>query len=336
MRLLITGSPTKFRTTATQYMHHKLRRASVEHLLAGIPITPRGSQIGEMADGPRALQVAVIHLTCHDRAVFAGVPSILLPNITARMLVAHELLLDPRTTMSRRFFVDSPIKAETAVLTGQEAQHLSKVMRAKVGDELILFDGSGVEFPARVQQIGRSTVELAVIERREVDRELSFRLVIGVALPKGDRQRWLVEKLAELGVTTVVPLVTARGVAQPSGNALQRLRRAIVEASKQCGRNRLMAVREATTLEAFLMEPSDGRTKLIAHPRTAAVSSVCSTAADDVAVAIGPEGGFTDEEVSRAGACGWHCISLGARLLRTETAAVAIAASITLQDRSQA
>ncbi|MEO8496758.1 MAG: RsmE family RNA methyltransferase, partial [Planctomycetota bacterium] len=135
--------------------------------------------------------------------------------------------------MSRRFFVDLPIADEAAVLTGQEAQHLSKVMRAKVGDELILFDGSGAEFTARVAKIGRSEVDLSIIERCEVDRELPFRLVIGVALPKGDRQRWLVEKLVELGVAELVPLVTIRSVAQPSGNALERLQRAVVEASKQ-------------------------------------------------------------------------------------------------------
>ena len=78
-----------------------------------------------------------------------------------------------------------------------------------------LFDGSGAEFDAEVIASKRSEVELQVLERREVDRELPFRLEVGVALPKGDRQKWLVEKLTELGVTTLVPLVTERGVARP-------------------------------------------------------------------------------------------------------------------------
>jgi 16S rRNA (uracil1498-N3)-methyltransferase len=237
--------------------------------------------------------------------------------------------------MSRRFFVDSPITGDTAVLTGQEAQHLSKVMRAKVGDELILFDGSGAEFTARVEETGRSEVEVSIIARYEVDRELSFQLVIGVSLPKGDRQRWLVEKLVELGVTELVPLVTTRSVAQPNGNALERLRRAVIEASKQCGRNRLMVVGQASTFEAFLTVASDSDMRLIAHPPNANECAVSWLApSNNVVVAVGPEGGFTDEEVTRAEQHHWHKVSLGLRVLRSETAAVAIAAVVALQHKS--
>ena len=231
--------------------------------------------------------------------------------------------------MSRRFFVDSPIASDTAVLRGQEAQHLSKVMRAKVGEELTLFDGSGAEFPARIEKIGRSEVHVSIIERCEVDRELPFRLAIGVALPKGDRQRWLVEKLVELGVTELVPLVTARSVAQPNGNALERLRRAVVEASKQCGRNRLMVVGPASTFATFLMGASESDTRLIAHPPHAnEIAGTWPTPSNNVVVAIGPEGGFTDEEIAHAEGQHWRKVSLGPRVLRTETAAIAIASAI--------
>lgn len=233
--------------------------------------------------------------------------------------------------MSRRFFVDSPITGENACLTGQEAQHLSKVMRAQIGDELILFDGSGAEFTARVDKITRSEVTLSIIERYAIDRELSFRLVVGVALPKGDRQRWLVEKLVELGVSELVPLITARSVAQPSGNALDRLRRAVVEASKQCGRNRLMEIEAERSLEAFFSATSNASLRLIAHPpKTDEAASSWRGYSDEVAVAIGPEGGFTDEEVRLSKQHGWQTTSLGSRILRTETAAVAIASVLAL------
>src|SRR5688572_8850936 len=112
--------------------------------------------------------------------------------------------------MSDRFFVETPIESERAELIGSEAHHLAHVMRAAVGAEVTLFDGSGAEFPARVIKIGRSQVELVVLERREIDRELPFPLVLGVALPKGDRQKWLVEKATELGVSRIVPLQTSR------------------------------------------------------------------------------------------------------------------------------
>jgi len=96
--------------------------------------------------------------------------------------------------MSRRFFADEPIIGDTAQLTGAEAEHAVKVLRAKVGDLVTLFDGGGAEFPARITAMGRSGVALAVLARREVSRELATEVTLGVALPKGDRQRWLVEK----------------------------------------------------------------------------------------------------------------------------------------------
>ncbi len=206
-------------------------------------------------------------------------------------------------------------------------------MRAKVGDELVLFDGSGAEFPARIEKIGRSEVDLSIIERREVDRELPFRLVIGVALPKGDRQRWLVEKLVELGVAELVPLVTARSVAQPSGNASERLQRVVVEASKQCGRNRLMVVGQASTFADFLAAESASGTRLIAHPPAAgeiAMPSITPTFGSTAVCLIGPEGGFTEDEIALADEHRWRKVSLGSRVLRTETAAVAIAAALSL------
>ncbi len=231
--------------------------------------------------------------------------------------------------MSRRFFAASPITSENATLTGQDAQHLSKVMRAKVGDEVIVFDGSGAEFSARVEKIGRSEVAISILEKREVDRELQFHLVIGVALPKGDRQRWLVEKLVELGVTKLTPLVTTRSVAQPNENALVRLRRGVVEASKQCGRNRLMTIGEAQPFASFIGAHANSVNRLIAHPAgDSEASATCDMRADDIAIAIGPEGGFSEDEIAAADERHWNRISLGPRILRTETAAVALASMV--------
>src|SRR5262245_11086107 len=96
--------------------------------------------------------------------------------------------------MADRYFVDSPITADHVSLEGSEAHHLLHVMRAKLGAEVVLFDGSGAQFHARVEKLSRSSVDLAVLSRTVVDRELPFVLTVGVALPKGDRQKWLVEK----------------------------------------------------------------------------------------------------------------------------------------------
>jgi 16S rRNA (uracil1498-N3)-methyltransferase len=231
--------------------------------------------------------------------------------------------------MSERFFVAEPVTGERAELTGDEARHLAAVMRAKIGDEVTLFDGSGNEFTARIEALSKRAVELAIVERRAIDRELPLALTLAVALPKGERQKWLVEKATELGVTRLVPLVTKRGVAQPVAAALERLRRSVIEASKQCGRNRLLEI--ATPIAAAeLFGSPPGQygtevTRLIADPSGRPLSDV-SRASADVLAAIGPEGGFRPDELAAAQAAGWQPVSLGPRILRVETAAIALAA----------
>jgi 16S rRNA (uracil1498-N3)-methyltransferase len=231
--------------------------------------------------------------------------------------------------MSRRFYVESPIQGEVAELRTTEAHHALKVMRCQVGDEVTLFDDSGAEFPAKISRIDRATVQLCVLERRPVDRELSCLLTIGVALPKGDRQRWLIEKTVELGVARLVPLVTERGVAQPGDKALDRLRRGVVEASKQCGRNRLMRIAEPMTVAAFCKSVQSASLRLLATPdgQSWPTSIVDAT---EIASCIGPEGGFTEDERNGALADQWTPIALGRRILRIETAAVAVASAVSL------
>jgi 16S rRNA (uracil1498-N3)-methyltransferase len=151
-----------------------------------------------------------------------------------------------------------------------------------------------------------------------------------VALPKGDRQKWLVEKLTELGVTALVPLVTERGVAQPTASAIARLERAVIEASKQCGRNRLMRIARPQAWAAWIaaVATNEGTLRLIAHPGGTPLASIDLKAPQLTQLAIGPEGGLTDAEVATATAARWQAVDLGPRILRVETAAVALAAVI--------
>ncbi len=143
--------------------------------------------------------------------------------------------------MSERYFVETPVSGDRAVLGGAEAHHLIHVMRLKEAARVTLFDGSGSEFSARVERLRRTEVELSILSRAAVDRELPLLLVLAVALPKGERQKWLVEKAVELGVGRLVPLVTGRAVARPTEPVLGRLRRTVVEA-----------------LEAMRPQPPDG------------------------------------------------------------------------------
>jgi 16S rRNA (uracil1498-N3)-methyltransferase len=234
--------------------------------------------------------------------------------------------------MADRFFVSEPITGTTAVLAGAEAHHLIHVLRATPGLEVTLFDGSGAEFAARVTRLGRSEVELTIDERRQPDRELPIRVTLGVCLPKQDRQRWLVEKVVELGVGRLVPLTARRAVSQPSPEALNRLQRVVVEASKQCGRNRLMEIAPGQTPAEFLSGSSEAQVRWLAHPggQPLALALAAAPLPSEIALAVGPEGGFTPDEVAAADDQGWQTVDLGNRILRIETAACALATAATL------
>jgi len=247
--------------------------------------------------------------------------------------------------MSDRYFSSQPIATGRVTLDGPEAHHLLHVMRARAGDAVTLFDGSGAEFAAVIESLHRTEVELRIVERRTIDRELPFPLTVGVALPKGDRQKWLVEKLTELGAATLVPLVTERGVAQPAAAAIERLQRVVIEGAKQCGRNRLMQITQPQVWKEWIgrhCQPSEqsairnpqsaisNQRRLIAHAAGTPLREIDPREPVPTHLAIGPEGGLTDEEVSAAAAAGWQSVNLGPRVLRVETAAVALAAIISL------
>ncbi len=233
--------------------------------------------------------------------------------------------------MADRYFVEIPISEDRVVLAGSEAHHLIHVMRAERGVRVVLFDGTGAEFVARVDGVGRKEVELTVLDRSVVDRELPVNLTLGVALPKGDRQRWLVEKAVELGVRRLVPLQTTRSVSRPTRQAPAQLQRTVVEASKQCGRNRLMAIARPQNWAQYVADTRQAPCRLLAHPRARGQDSPKPSKAefgkDAVYLAVGPEGGFTEEEVSLAVAAGWRTVDLGPRILRVETAALLMVAT---------
>lgn len=214
-------------------------------------------------------------------------------------------------------------------LAGPEAHHLLHVLRVKPGESLTLFDGSGREFTAQVARVSRRDVEVEIVAVQEVNRELAAPLTLIVALPKGDRQRWLVEKCVELGVAELRPLASRRTVAEPGERTPDRLTRYVIEASKQCGRNRLMQIGELWDLASETNQPALAPgVHCVADPQaqqswTAVIADRNPTMAT---VLIGPEGGWTDDERERLQSAGWLAIGLGSRILRVETAALAIAA----------
>jgi 16S rRNA (uracil1498-N3)-methyltransferase len=156
-------------------------------------------------------------------------------------------------------------------------------------------------------------------------------LHVASALPKGDRGDVLIEKLTELGVTDFTPLTTVRSVVQPKDAKVDKLRRAVIEASKQCGRNVLLRVHPPCSLQAWCNMPELPTTRWIADPGGEPL--VMPEATNGYAVAIGPEGGFAQVEVDAAVQLGFCKVSLGPRILRVETAAMLLAATIGMHRR---
>lgn len=232
--------------------------------------------------------------------------------------------------MPHRYYIAEPIAAENVTMDGSEAHHLLHVLRARAGMRVVLFDGSGCEFDAEVTSCGRSTVDLSVYDRRVVDLELMPPLTLGVPLPKGDRQRWIVEKAVELGVTRLVSLHTERSVATGDKGG-EKLDRYVIEASKQCGRNRLMEITTPMDWTQWLTTAPGDAQRLIADPTGRPLAVLDHSTMQPTYAAVGPEGGLTADELASARDTGWHIVSLGPRILRIETAAVALVAWLTLK-----
>ncbi len=224
--------------------------------------------------------------------------------------------------MADRFHVNCELRPGPVLVAGPEAHHLRTVCRLRPGDAVCLFNGDGHEYPARVVSLDRRGVTLEVQGIESPRRERGFRLEVAAPLPKGDRAQFLLEKLTEIGVTDFVPLRTARSVVHPGESKQQKLERYVIEASKQCGRNVLLRVGELTPWSDYCRRADLPARKLLGDPGGSAVQSASAT---DTAVAVGPEGGFTQEEVGQARAAGWTLVSLGPRILRVETAALVLA-----------
>jgi len=238
--------------------------------------------------------------------------------------------------MPDRLFAPQLAIDSSVELIGGEAHHLARVLRAKPGDEVELFDGRGRSAWGKIVELGKKSVTLR-IEGRIAEEKPAAPVIIGAAVPKGERLRWLVEKATELGVDRLVPLETARGVVHPRDGKLDKLQQTVIAACKQSGRNRLMEIDASTAWDDFIVRDFQGRCVLVAHPSGEPLARMLTgeSAQSPVVAAIGPEGGFTDAEIEAAIAAGAKLVSLGPRILRIETAVIAMAAAITAARQSE-
>ena len=230
--------------------------------------------------------------------------------------------------MADRFFSSTPVSGATVELTGDQAHHLANVMRAAPGDEVGLFDVSGREFRTIIREVTKKRVLLDIEEELPAVEDNLPGVTVAVAMPKGDRQKFLIEKLVELGAAGVIPLATRRSVAVVKDNVIKRMEKQVVEACKQCGRNRLMTIGKPATLSQLIesLEGEEGTLRLLAEPRCD--ETLRARVADQPVgfrslIAVGPEGGFTGEEVEQLKGAGFEPFRIGDSILRIETAAIA-------------
>ncbi len=226
--------------------------------------------------------------------------------------------------MSARFYC-SEIGGQTAQLDDAESHHALHVLRLPVGDKVELFDGTGATACATIAEVTRKTISLTVSEHHPGTPLQRPQLVVAAAPPRGDRFKAMVEKLTELGVDEFIPLRTVRSVVDPRQSKLDKLQSTVIGAMKQSGRNRLMTIHESMEFSVVLRQAATKKRSIqIAHPGEASAGSMTSVTADTVLL-IGPEGGFTREEVLQATDYSARRIVWPDSILRIETAAVAFA-----------
>lgn len=221
----------------------------------------------------------------------------------------------------KRFLVKN-IKEET-VLSGEEFNHAKNVLRLYEGAEVTLFDGSGAEYSAVIAKIGKSEMILHTVKKGQCERDPKADLYLLIGALKGDKTELVVQKATELGVHKIGVFSSKYCAAYMNENKLSRLRRVAAEASKQCLRATVPEVVYFGSLEEAARSAADYERKLFACEFIRESEAQISEIKNGAALIVGSEGGFTKEEYEFARAQGFRGVTLGKRILRAETAAIA-------------
>jgi 16S rRNA (uracil1498-N3)-methyltransferase len=234
-----------------------------------------------------------------------------------------------------RFFVPGPLHAGQQLDLPEAAARHAQVRRVQPGDALVLFDGSGSDWPATVTTMGRSRVAVLLGEPVRVARELPLAVTIALVMPANDRMDTLVEKASELGVAAIQPLQGERSVLRLAPERAERKRvhwQAVAAAAcEQCGRAVLPPVRPVMELGSWLQAPPAGTRWLLSLAEGAVAPAALPAPAGALVTLSGPEGGLAPAEEAAARAAGFQALDLGPRVLRADTAPLALLAWLGLR-----
>jgi 16S rRNA (uracil1498-N3)-methyltransferase len=222
---------------------------------------------------------------------------------------------------------------QALALPAAAARHV-QVLRLQPGGELTLFNGEGGQWSAVIERMGRSEVDVRVIAFEDVEREAGVAVHLAIGMPANERMDWLVEKASELGVASIQPLVTARAIVRLAGERAQKKRehwQAIAAAAcEQCGRNRVPLVHEPAGFTDWIALPHPGAKVVLSLAHPSRLLSEGRLANKEWTVLSGPEGGLEEREEKAALDAGFAPVSLGPRVLRAETAPIALLGALTL------
>ncbi|HHX18743.1 MAG TPA: 16S rRNA (uracil(1498)-N(3))-methyltransferase [Clostridium sp.] len=233
-----------------------------------------------------------------------------------------------------KFFVNSEnISSDSIIITGEDVVHIKKVLRLNSGDNIIVSDGLGTDYHVQIQKIDLHTVDTKIISSFKNNSEPPVDIVLFQGLPKSDKMDYIIQKGVELGVKKIVPVITERTVVKISNNKdykkkHQRWNRISMEAAKQCNRGIIPQVEYPIIFkEAIETLPNNGfRILPYEKEKSQGIKGILKEKSNskDIFIFIGPEGGFCDREIELALKNDFNIISLGPRILRTETAGVVV------------
>lgn len=225
-----------------------------------------------------------------------------------------------------RIYTHQVLSPQTQLeLESAPAQHIARAMRMRAGDALTLFNGRGGEYAATIGSVGKKTVLVTVGEHHDTEKESPLAIHLGIAVSRGERMDWLIQKAVELGVCSISPLFTQRTEVKLKGDRADKKVRhwqlIAIAACEQCGRNQLPAINPPQNLSAWV-ETTQADRKLVLHHR-ATIEAEAQQAPASIALLIGPEGGLSPLEISTTESVGYGALRLGPRIMRTETAPLA-------------
>jgi 16S rRNA (uracil1498-N3)-methyltransferase len=233
--------------------------------------------------------------------------------------------------MVPRFYLDAPLRAgAVCALSEDAAHHAIHVLRLREGDDITLFNGRGGEFASRIASIQRLRIAVDLLQHRPIEREPPLQVTLVQGVSAGEKMDSTVRKAVELGVAAIQPVLATRSVARPKGERAEGRRahwqKVVIAACEQCGRNRIPEVHPLIALAEY--RAAGPQMKILLSPQAQLRFSEAVKTSTAFVVAAGPEAGFTAEEEAALATAGFMPASLGPRVLRTETAAIAALAAL--------